>query len=177
MKKKILAFAVAAMSIFSIPTMAQTPDCNGEGACPNNGERCPQGHKFNQLKHRPRQIACPFEQLGLSDSQKEQIKQLNDNRNKQRKERDKIIRQQRDSISKVEQREYLDQLKKIMGNDKYVEFLENSYINQMKKMPKKYYKMQEGGPNGWPKRMLEYKKSDKRLPRNGQVKLPAPIEE
>lgn len=177
MKRKILAYAVVAMSIFSIPMMAQTPDCNGEAACPNNGGRCPQGHEFNQRKHASRKMACPFEQLGLSDSQKEQIKQLNDNRNKQRKERDKIIRQQRDSICKVEQREYLDQLKKILGNDKYVEFLENSYMNQMKKMPKKYNKKQKDGPDGWPKRMLEYKKSDKRLPHNGQVKLPAPIEE
>lgn len=177
MKKKILAYAVVAMSIFSIPAMAQTQDCKGEGTCPNKGERCLQGGRFNQRKQASRQMVCPFEQLGLSDSQKEQIKQLNENRNKQRKERDKIIRQQRDSISKAEKREYLNQLKKIMGNDKYVEFLENSYMNQMNQMPKKNYRMQDNRPNGWPKRMLEYKKSDKRLPRNGQVKLPTPIEE
>ena len=78
----------------------------------------------------------PFEGLNLTDAQKTQLQQLNTKRVEQRKQQAQARKadKQRNDSTRMEARknarkEYLEEVKAIIGPDQYVVFLENMYVN------------------------------------------------
>ena len=135
MKKKILSVALIAMSLVTFNGMAQSQakenlDKNNLGAtvcdqqCP-----APQGECRSCCQG-------PFDGMNLSDVQKAKIKELNtkmqDSRRKQLEVR-KDTKLRNDSLRRQERatakKQYLEEVKSIIGPDNYVIFLENFYIN------------------------------------------------
>lgn len=129
MKKRILSFAIIAMSFAAFSGTAQTNDSkNAKAACV--AEQCGKPGKDC------RKAACPFDGLNLTDAQKSQLQQLNESRREARKaqaENRKADKQRGDSARMAERRagkkEYLEQVKAIIGPEQYVVFLENFYVN------------------------------------------------
>lgn len=129
MKKKILSLAIIAAAFNAFNGVAQTNDNNNAKAvcvaqqCGKPGKRCPKE-------------ACPFDGLNITDAQKAQLQQLNASRREARKaqaDTQKADRQRNDSARMAQRRadkkEYLEQVKAIIGPDQYVVFLENFYVN------------------------------------------------
>lgn len=119
--KKFIGLALAALSFTALPLAAQTTTeaqpttCVGKAAC----------------KVVPDRQNCLFKGIDLSDAQKEQIKALRT----KKAEGAKFMRDQKmrnDSTAKAARLEarknYLSELKTILGPEKYVQFLENSYL-------------------------------------------------
>lgn len=129
MKKKFLGVAFVCLSLVSFNSVAQNmcdqPQCQ-------NQENCKPA-KDNK-KHIAR--VNPFEGLSLTDSQKSQLKQLRETRSAAHKEQAKVNRNQKhhnDSIRfadrKAAKKQYLEEVKAIVGPDNYVIFLENLVVN------------------------------------------------
>lgn len=129
MKKKILSLAIIAAAFTAFNGVAQTNDNNNAKAvcvaqqCGKPGKGCPKE-------------ACPFDGLNITDAQKAQLQQLNESRREARKAQaatQKADRQRNDSARMAQRRadkkEYLEQVKAIIGPDQYVVFLENFYVN------------------------------------------------
>ena len=129
MRKKILSLAVVAMTLLSANSFAQstvndkTNSANIENVTGKKAER--KGVKKN-----------PYEGLTLTDAQKTKLQQLDEKRAAQRKEnaQAKKAEKQRDNADRMAARksakkEYLEEVKAIIGPDQYVVFLENFYIN------------------------------------------------
>lgn len=129
MKKKILSLAIIAAAFNAFNGVAQTNDNNNAKAvcvaqqCGKPGKGCPKE-------------ACPFDGLNITDAQKAQLQQLNASRREARKAQaatQKADRQRNDSARMAQRRadkkEYLEQVKAIIGPDQYVVFLENFYVN------------------------------------------------
>lgn len=150
MKKKILTLALAAITIAPFSMMAQTNSHD------NNGKFAPQERPAgNKDKKMRKPGPNPFEGLTLSDAQKEKLKQLGE------KNRTKIMEQAKakkenakakfaekhrnDSIERAtreaDKKAYLKELRSILGDEQYILFLENNYINQQPKFPGKNRKM------------------------------------
>lgn len=132
MKKKILGLAAIAMSLIALPSVAQNKKNNDgrkkEARIENT--RCTKDFKIGD------RACCIFEGLTLSDTQKDQLKQLNEKQlanRKARKEALRAERQRNDSTMRAERRAskkaYLEEVKAIIGPDQYVVFLENFYLN------------------------------------------------
>lgn len=148
MKKKIVSLALLAVSMIGLPMMAQTPSGNSqnknvENCCKaNKGERKAKKDGAKMVKGEARQYN-PFEGLTLNDTQKNQLQQLQEKRKamKEAKKADKQLekadkraeKQFNDSVRRAERqasaREYLQEVKEIIGPDQYVIFLENMYVN------------------------------------------------
>jgi Spy/CpxP family protein refolding chaperone len=138
MKRKFLGLAVIAASMMAFSAMAQMPQSQPDQAPdrempqqedmrPDRG--CPQAE-------RPCPKANPFESLNLSDDQKSKLQQLRQDRDAKRREQDKAFMEQKhreDSLKMVdmrnERKEYLNQIKSIIGSDKYVTLLENLVLD------------------------------------------------
>lgn len=127
MKKKVLGLALIAISAFTFSSVAQTQA--------NVKKSATEQSKFNK-KQCDKQICNPFEGMNLSDSQKEQLKKLNETRRAQRtekakahKEQQKADRAKRAEARKAEKRAYLQNVKSIIGTENYVTYLENMVIN------------------------------------------------
>ncbi|MDE6127355.1 MAG: hypothetical protein K2G30_10430 [Muribaculaceae bacterium] len=128
MKKKILSLAIVAMSFAAFGTMAQTTASQNNGkACAT--EQCAKAGKSVKA-------ANPFDGLNITDAQKAQLQQLNTSRREERKaqtEARKADRQRGDSARiaqrRADKKEYLEQVKAIVGPEQYVVFLENFYVN------------------------------------------------
>lgn len=132
MKKLMIAMALTAMTTgFSLraddskPTTANCPVATGQCAAP--------------CYSRP--ANCGFDGLNLTDSQKEQIRALRGkhcgNKAQTKRERKEARRAEREAGRKA----YLDELKKILTPEQYLQFLENSFT---KGRPKAY----KGGRHG-----------------------------
>lgn len=136
MKKKILSIALLAMSLATFNGMAQTTTTDNNVKVEN--VKCNKADKKGQ---RPKMN--PYEGLNLTDAQKTQLQQLDAKRRdafKQQKQAQKDQKQaqkaqkQEDKAARMEARkaakkEYLEEVKAIIGPDQYVVFLENMYIN------------------------------------------------
>lgn len=136
MKKKILSLALAAITLASFNSMAQTPDNAAAQQTENVGTR------GRDIKKGPK-MQNPFEGLDLTDAQKDQLKALREKRAAERKARFEAMKQQKeagdrkrmerksfnDSTRMAERKKYLEEVKAIVGPDNYVIFLENFYMN------------------------------------------------
>lgn len=148
MKKKILALAIAAISVVSFSAFAQKPcensKCQNQKECTNKEctkNVCPKGNAAECC------LAPAFGKMNLNDSQKEQVKALQQERMKSRS----LTKQRCDSAGRAyrmaEKQNYLSSLKKIIGPDNYVIFLEEYYINGADKRPAKAAKATQGRPH------------------------------
>ena len=126
MKKKLLSLTAAILTTVAVSSaFAQTPDCkqqcDGKAKCE---QRCDKkGDKKDKR-------ACVFDSMNLTDAQKAQLKALNEKQREQRKAQ-KQENKQRDRRQAVEsKKQYLQEVKAIVGPDNYVVFLENMVVNQ-----------------------------------------------
>lgn len=136
MMKKIFAAAFAAMILLSTNVNAQTASTSkSDKVCANTGKQvCPNNGRGT----------CEFEGLELSEQQIAKLSDLKQKR-RQAKEayRDSVkadrqvakerIAQDRKAMKEkleADRRAYLKEVKQILGNDKYVVFLENQYVQQ-----------------------------------------------
>ncbi len=133
MEKKILSLALIAMSVVSISVTGQTKtatSCDAKvktacavESCGNPGKQC-------------RKAPCPFDGLTLTDAQKAQLQQLNASSRKaseaeaKNRRADKLRSDSsRIAACRADKREYLKQVKSIIGPEQYIIFLENAYVN------------------------------------------------
>ncbi|MCM1310015.1 MAG: hypothetical protein NC301_03185 [Bacteroides sp.] len=124
MKKLIMALAAVALTA---GIASATPDKNKKQC--NNPQQCPQAQQCNQ----PCDTACnkpcapkfcPFDNLNLTDTQKQQLKDL---RAKHQQEK-KAAKAERKANRKAAKKAHLDEIKVILTPEQYVLFLENSYL-------------------------------------------------
>lgn len=129
MKKKFLALAMIAASLVSFDAMAQKPASENTVKTENIKEyRMKSGNRRAHMD--------PFAGLNLTDSQKAQLKELKAKRMADRKLQAKERRMEktrndsaRMAIRRAAKKSYLEEVKAIIGPDRYVVFLENMYIN------------------------------------------------
>lgn len=121
MKKKILGLAAIAMSLIALPSVAQNKK-NNDGR--KKQARIENTQCTKDFKKGDR-ATCIFEGLTLSDTQKDQLKQLNEKQLADRQRNDSTMRAERRASKKA----YLEEVKAIIGPDQYVVFLENFYLN------------------------------------------------
>ncbi len=130
MKKTVLGLAIAAMSFTAFGTMAQTTSNNNAVATCNNEQVCTANTKC------PKGECNLFEGLNLTDTQKAQLQKLHADRKASREQLAKARKENKmrtDSAARADRRaskkQYLEEVKAIIGPDQYVTFLENVYIN------------------------------------------------
>lgn len=153
MMKKVFSAMIVAMSLMAVPSFAQTADnakcadskCKSEkvAKCKAECEKVAKCSKGAAGKMQAKKARNEFEGLTLTDSQKQQLSDLQQKRMDARKverEQMKAQRQQmkaekssRDSLRvakrTADRKEYLEEVKTIIGPDQYIVFLENQYIN------------------------------------------------
>ncbi|MCM1348391.1 MAG: hypothetical protein NC338_03185 [Firmicutes bacterium] len=129
MKKKILGLTLIAISAVSFSSMAQQPtatdNCTQKKECIKNGKQC-RANKPN-----------PFEGMNLTDTQKSQLKQLDENNKAARKQMKEAKKQERQKMNQQNRqarmeakKKYLNDVKNIVGEDNYVIYLENIVLTQ-----------------------------------------------
>lgn len=144
MKKKILGLALIAMSFVTFTSMAQS---NSSDSSTTRQEKV-KTIKENRKGNRPEKN--PFEGMNLTETQKSQLKQLDEKRKAERQQKaearkaektakaDKSAKtdknNQADKAAKMAERRaakkaYLDEVKAIIGPEQYVVFLENMYTD------------------------------------------------
>ena len=157
MKKKILSLALIAMSFVAFGANAQTPaagdsgkaqqECTAQGK--KDGKKCDKkgkkdgdsrkcdskGKKCSRKGDRPARVN-PFDGLNLTETQQAQLKQLGEKRMAERRQQAqsaKESKQRNDSVRFAarlqSKRDYLTEVKAIVGPENYVIFLENAYVN------------------------------------------------
>lgn len=144
MKKKILGLALIAMSFVTFTGMAQS---NSSDSSTTRQEKV-KTTKENRKDNRPEKN--PFEGMNLTETQKSQLKQLDEKRKAEHRQKaearkaektakaDKSPRtdknNQADKAAKMAERRaarkaYLAEVKAIIGPEQYVVFLENMYAD------------------------------------------------
>ncbi len=130
MKKKIFSLAFIAMSLVAFSGMAQNQ--SSRGCDKQENVKCCKAEKKCHNKDRMN----PYEGLTLSDSQKAQLKQLDEKRMADRRQQSQLRKEEKqrnDSVQKADRKAsrkaYLEEVKAIVGPDQYVLFLENMYVN------------------------------------------------
>ncbi len=125
--KKLFVAVVAVMMTAGIAANAQDAKKCNKAEC--NKEQCKEQCAAGECKR-----ACPFEDLNLTDAQKEKIKELNAQKCQDRaaakadkKADKKADRQARREAAKQARLDYLAQLKTILTPEQYAKYLENEY--------------------------------------------------
>lgn len=151
MKKRILGVAFIMMSLISFGTLAQTQNNETKAQQENvdnflkskKGDKVKAGksedgkNKERKAKDGKKKIRKnPYESLTLTETQKTQLRELDSRRKTERSEKSKMAKaekQRRDSSVRAERRvakkQYLEEVKAIIGPDQYVVYLENIVIN------------------------------------------------
>ncbi len=126
MKKKILALALVAVTLVAFSGYAQKPN---DTKCTDKKECVKKGPKVCKGK-------CLFENLNLTDAQKQQIQELDSITRTQRRaqmQANKADRQKNDSVMSVKMRAdrtaYLQNMKDILTPWQYQAYLENYYLS------------------------------------------------
>lgn len=126
MKKKILGLAAIAMSMISFSSLAQTQQsdtcCETSQQCVASQYNCPVAGTTCDIQGKK---ADPFAGLTLTDSQKAQLQQLKTKCATERSAQRAEKRQARCDNRK----QYLEEVKAIIGPDQYVMFLENIVLD------------------------------------------------
>lgn len=158
MMKKILSIAFASMILFGATSYAQTTQANdSETSKECKVKKCDKQAKFGEEGCMAGQ--CEFEGLNLTDQQKSQLKELKSKQReefkarkeaakaekKEKKEQAKADRKAMKEQREADRRAYLDKVKEIVGQDNYVIFLENQYIQESGRPD--IDKAQRGGKN------------------------------
>lgn len=122
MKKKLLSLTAAFLTTVAVSSaFAQAPKCDNQ---------CCDKAKCEQRCDKKDKRACVFDSMNLTDAQKAQLKALNEKQREQCKAR-KQENKQRDRRQAVEsKKQYLEEVKAIVGPENYVVFLENMVVNQ-----------------------------------------------
>ena len=145
MIKKILSVTLVAISMVSIPMVAQ--NTNGKVEKCEKTEKCDKKEKCDsdcEKDKKANRDAKMLEGLTLTDAQKQQVADLNaktrnarkakaeevKNERKQEKEAAKADRKAMKMQKEQERRAYLQEFRKIVGDDNYIIFLENQYIQK-----------------------------------------------
>lgn len=132
MKKKILGLALIAMSFVTFTSMAQS---NSSDSSTTRQEKV-KTIKENRKGNRPEKN--PFEGMNLTETQKSQLKQLDEKRKAERQQKAEARKAEKtakaDKAAKMAERRaakkaYLDEVKAIIGPEQYVVFLENMYTD------------------------------------------------
>ena len=129
MRKKILILAVVAMTLLGANSFAQsTVNENTKSANIENVK----GIKTDRKEAKKN----PYEGLNLTEAQKNQLKQLDEKHAAQRKENAQARKAEKQrgnsdrmAARKASKKQYLEEVKTIIGPEQYVVFLENFYIN------------------------------------------------
>lgn len=141
MKKTILSIAVLLASVAGINATAQTPATK---SCPNTAQ-CTKG---TAKKDAPKYN--PFAGLNLTEKQQSELQALKPSKEQmtQKKEAAKAEkqaqRQQRMEQKLQNRRDYLAKVKTILTPDQYLQFLENSYVDQSGKKGPRQTEMAKG---------------------------------
>ncbi len=133
MKKLILSVAIVAATMSGFTAAAKDAKTDKATATEQkcDGKKC-DGREAN----RP----CPFEGLNLTDTQKEQIKQLRaDKKDKatQKQAQKQTKKQAKREARQQERREELAKIKAILTPEQYVTYLENLVVNKKAGKPGK----------------------------------------
>ncbi|MDE5642875.1 MAG: hypothetical protein K2I56_05240 [Muribaculaceae bacterium] len=139
MNKKFFALAIAAMSVMAFNTNAQTTSISDK--CEKTktectGKKCARSQNvYSVSETRPARISA-FDKMNLSADQKAKVEQLNQKRReavKAQAQARRADKQRGDSAARAgrqeAQRQYLSELKSIIGPENYVVFLEDFYVN------------------------------------------------
>lgn len=150
MMKKVFSIAIATIALMAVPSFSQTAastQTQTGNTCENN-KVCQIGKKGHRMPPEQKQQcraareARLYEGMTLSENQKKQLSELNEKRRAdrqafkaQRKEAKAQTREARAAEKKAmkemkiaARKEYLREVKKIVGSDNYVIFLENEFL-------------------------------------------------
>lgn len=141
MKKKVLTLALIAAGLFSFNAMATNPETNSncssqKTCCVKSGDKKAKGEGRKHKKGQRDEMTA-FEGINLTDAQKTQITQLQEQRNAKRAEM-KAQRQNTDSASvsrpdfRQARLDYFKAVSEILTPDQYVTFLENIAVGPQK---------------------------------------------
>lgn len=177
MKKKILGLAVIAISLVSFSSMAQTPgagSCQASEQCSSPKKDCP----ASACPAKPCSKPDPFAGMNLTDSQKDKLKALKAKRDTARLERMKARKADRmrgDSArvaaSRADRKQYLEEVKEIIGPDQYVIYLENIVLDTPQGRPGHHKDFTKGDRQG--KKFGKMDKHRHHAARQGQDVRPA----
>ncbi len=149
MKKRILGVAFMIMSLVAFGSIAQTQNTDNKAKQEKvenlrKEKKEKKGKKIKGDKTRSGKVKSdkkqnrknPYEGLTLTETQKTQLQQLDSRRKMERREKSnmaKAEKQRRDSSARAERRaakkQYLEEVKAIIGPDQYVVYLENQVLN------------------------------------------------
>lgn len=122
MKKKIFSIALVLAGMMGTTAIAQTPSSNTTPAAKEQGcPACPRGKQYN-----------PFEGHNLTDKQQNDLKALRESRKadiKKEMSDKKADRKAMREQAQKNRKDYLAKIKGILTAEQYVQFLENSYLN------------------------------------------------
>ena len=134
MKKIILSIAVVLASMTGFSAIAQPPDDNATQPTTESTKRPP---KTNTPRYNP------FAGLNLSETQQSELQALRPSKEAKKQNKDKkddvknmttaekqALRKQRAENRIQNRRDYLDKVKNILTPNQYMQFLENSYVEQ-----------------------------------------------
>ncbi len=134
LKFKTIGLAIIALSIAALPAMAR--DNNNTCKRADRQEQCRRDGNFRKDCKRDKECLRGFEGINLTDAEKARIKQLNQKRDSlacKNREARKTDRKRTDSIAagraNDNRREYLEEVKAILGPERYVVYLENVFVN------------------------------------------------
>lgn len=148
MKKKVLSLALLAIAVSSVNAMAQTEQKDVKAAQAKE-LKCDKQEKSDKQNgpYKPRRGADMlmemFSGIELTDSQKEQITALNEqymveSRASKNEMRDNKAKETRDAVMQQrdqERKNFLSNARKILGDEKYIQFLENNFQVRYGKAP------------------------------------------